>query len=51
MFPKFEVCTIKLAKLVNSALFENPVTLKNPTPPTVFAAHFSKFAQTLATKA
>ena len=38
------------AKLGNSAIFEKPVTLKNPTPPIVFAAHPSNFAQTLTTK-
>ena len=38
------------AKFGNSGFFEKHVTLKNPTPPTVFAAHPSNFAQTLTTK-
>ena len=29
---------------------KNRPSFKNPTPPTVFAAHSSKFAQTLTTK-
>ena len=50
----FEVCTIKLAtvrrNLAIVLLLKKTVTLKNPTPPTVFAAHSSNFAQTLTTK-
>ena len=40
MFANIEFCrpTIKLANVRrNSAFFEKPVNLKNPTPPTVFA--------------
>ena len=38
------------AKFGNSAILEKPFTLKNPTPPTVFAAHPSNYAQILTTK-
>ena len=39
------------AKFENNDIFEKPVTLKNPTPPTVSAAHPSNFAQTLTASA
>ena len=38
------------AKFGHSAFFQKLVTLKNPTPPIVFAAHPSNFAQTLKNK-
>ena len=54
MFGKIEVCTIKLANvrwnLIIVLFFKKTVNLNNPTPPTVFAAHPSNFAQTLTTK-
>ena len=53
MFASFEGYTMKLATVRRNlaiVLFKKTVTLKNPTPPTVFAAHPSNFAQTLTTK-
>ena len=54
MFPKFEVCTVELAAMrQNSAIvlfLKKPVTLKNPTPPTVFEEYPSNFAKTLTAK-
>ena len=54
MFARSEVCTSKLATVVRNLaiglFFEKPITLKHPTPPTVFAEHPSNFAQNLTTK-
>ena len=53
MFAKFEVYLQtgnREAKFGKSAFFQKPLTPKNPTPPTVFAAHLSNFPQSLTTK-